>query len=228
MIKSTCKKCKESFFYDENSNKIGAYCSLKCFHEFTYVSENKNTCLVCSKDFIFKTYKRSSRDFCGLECYYKNRKRLSQDNESIKQRLLKYTERDKNGCLIWKKNVNNSGYGSMSFKNKKMSIHRIIWTITHGKIPDKMVVAHRCDIRRCVAIDHLFLATTKENVHDCIKKGRKTDGSHFGLLHAIKKYDAKQIIQVKDLATKGLSLLDIEKKTGVKKASVRYILKDTI
>jgi hypothetical protein len=64
-------------------------------------------------------------------------------------------------------------YGNVSVPSWKRSVgaHRMAWWLYRGTaIP--YVIAHRCDVRVCVNPDHLFLATDKENMADCFKKGR--------------------------------------------------------
>lgn len=43
--------------------------------------------------------------------------------------------------------------------------------MAHGPIPAGYVIAHLCDVRNCVRIDHLKMTTQPENVRDAVKKG---------------------------------------------------------
>lgn len=50
--------------------------------------------------------------------------------------------------------------------------HRVSWELFRGPIPNKLFVLHKCDNKNCINPDHLFLGTAKDNIHDCIRKGR--------------------------------------------------------
>jgi hypothetical protein len=80
---------------------------------------------------------------------------------------------DKTGdCWLWTKSCTSKGYGQFKFKEQKDTTHRIAWKLTHGPIPDGLLVLHRCDVRNCVNPAHLFLGTPKDNTQDMMSKGR--------------------------------------------------------
>lgn len=74
-------------------------------------------------------------------------------------------------CWTWTAGINGGGYGTFQFQRLPWVAHRIMWILTHGKIPRNKYVLHQCDNRRCVNPDHLFLGTHYDNMRDkCIKK----------------------------------------------------------
>lgn len=76
-------------------------------------------------------------------------------------------------CIIWTGRKWAQGrYGMDSYDGKAMGAHRVAWTKANGKISKGLLVCHKCDNGLCVNVDHLFLGTAKENMRDCIQKGR--------------------------------------------------------
>jgi hypothetical protein len=84
------------------------------------------------------------------------------------------------GCWVWKASTTRGGYGQIGgFKGEKWSMlraHRISYILYKGPIPDGQLVCHSCDNRLCVNPKHLFLGSHKDNIEDCIIKGRKVLG----------------------------------------------------
>lgn len=76
------------------------------------------------------------------------------------------------GCVEWTRYVAETGYGTVKHRGKQYSAHRFAWMNKHGPVPNGMVICHKCDNRRCINVDHLFLGTTLDNVQDKISKGR--------------------------------------------------------
>jgi hypothetical protein len=82
-------------------------------------------------------------------------------------------------CWNWTRSVSSSGYGQISSglnDAKPINTHRLSWRIHFGDIPAGQWVLHRCDNKRCVRPDHLFLGTLQDNVSDMMAKGRDYRG----------------------------------------------------
>lgn len=65
----------------------------------------------------------------------------------------------------------------MLYHGKLDGIHRLMWIACFGPIPEGICVRHKCDVRNCGNPDHLELGTHKDNVRDCVERGRKPMGS---------------------------------------------------
>lgn len=106
----------------------------------------------------------------------------------LAERFWEKTQPEPNsGCILWLAALSDNGYGQIGLggvKDGRGYAHRVAWELVNGPIPEGLHVCHKCDTRCCVNASHMFLGTAKDNLHDCIAKGRNTRGqdSHFAKL----------------------------------------------
>ena len=79
-------------------------------------------------------------------------------------------------CWIWTGPKRGKGYGYVSWENRKVSTHRLIWELLVGPIPEGMHLDHLCREKLCANPDHLELVTNAEN----LSRGQTGRYSHPG------------------------------------------------
>lgn len=107
-------------------------------------------------------------------------------------------------CWNWIGGGRGNGYGAIKYNNKVIDTHRLSWILHYGEIPEKLFICHKCDNRKCVNPEHLFLGTSSDNMKDCSNKGRlvfpvnnQFKINHISYNRSIKKDSEVKIIKDK-------------------------------
>ena len=108
-----------------------------------------------------------------------------------------------------------NGYGQIR-NGKTDYAHRVSWELTNGPIPKGMYVLHRCDNRKCVNPEHLFLGSFDDNMSDMVSKRRQA--------HGIKNWHAKLTEdEVREIRFGGGKQEDTARKFNVSRTTVSQI-----
>lgn len=130
-------------------------------------------------------------------------------------------------CWLWMGAVNRTGYGIVRIGHSGIqTAHRFVFESVHGRIPrgeghHGTVIAHRCDVRRCVNPAHLFACTQAENLRDCLdkKRGNKARGERSGKA----KLSESAVKAIRSLIEDGTDRQKIARAFGITPQSVKDI-----
>lgn len=115
-------------------------------------------------------------------------------------------------------------YGEYQVGQRIWLAHRLSWLLQCSALEDRQIVCHRCDNPRCVRPSHLFVGTQKDNMADCIAKGRYVNLRGEQGPHKIDAVDVRLIRFLTDFGSPhscvadwfGISVSMIEKIRGKK------------
>lgn len=119
---------------------------------------------------------------------------------SLKERLEYYSMPEPNsGCQLWLAGANGNGYARVWNPHlmKRQTGHVAAWEDEKGPVPDGLYVLHKCDVRLCINVGHLFLGTHDDNMKDMAAKGRGRSGDHRGELHGGARLSAQDILNIR-------------------------------
>lgn len=158
-------------------------------------------------------------------CFLTKRRSLT----DLRERLwANVTRGEGDGCWLWTASTNNHGYGTMSFRCKSHYVHRLSWMLHHdGRLPPKgLNVLHRCDNPPCVNPDHLFLGTHKDNMRDCIEKGRFVCAKpQRGSAAKVSKLTESQVGEIRQRYSAGrVTSRNLGREYGVDKTTILHIV----
>ena len=136
-------------------------------------------------------------------------------------------------CWEWNAALRN-GYGCIKYNGKMIDSHRLSWILanpTYRKLITKDFICHKCDNRKCVNPNHLFLGNNSINIKDCYDKGRMIMpmGNRFtiGEEPINKSYSKELLIEVLDYRKthSNETLKSIAIKFGIKYQALRDALR---
>lgn len=132
----------------------------------------------------------------------------------------KYKVNQETGCWEWIACIGTNGYGAIGFNGKKTSAHRIAYELFNNEIPEGMHVCHRCDNRKCVNPDHLFIGTRQDNMDDMKSKKRQV----YGEKHPSTQFSEQDIFNIFEKYSKGMSALGISREYQCERTQIWQIL----
>lgn len=130
-----------------------------------------------------------------------------------------------NGCWLWLAGTSPMGYGRIQLPRAGGVIfaHRMSWILTKGPIPEGMFVCHHCDNPPCVNPTHLFLGTARDNIRDCITKGRfKFLRPSLGVTNCNAKLTPERVIELRHRYARGETLSSLSRSFKMARSSLRW------
>lgn len=108
---------------------------------------------------------------------FTRKRTLQHGTRTLNERIALYSKPGAGGCIEWTARVmEDSGRAQMIVDGRRWTVYRLIWIRAHGRIPDKLVVRHKCDNARCINLGHLELGTYADNNRDRKVRGRGAVG----------------------------------------------------
>ena len=86
------------------------------------------------------------------------------------------------GCIEWMGTRNkpqaksHKGYGRITIDGKNRVAHREYWIMIKGPIPKGLHCLHKCNNPACCNLDHLYIGSRAQNMHDKIAAGTQMIG----------------------------------------------------
>ena len=126
------------------------------------------------------------------------------------------------GCWIWQGNISPAGYGVTGVRSlRSKQAHRSAYEIVTGeRVSSLLDICHRCDERRCVNPDHLFVGTRSDNMVDCREKGRLRTPFKKGQRASTSKLTEDQVREIRRATESNRKLA---KRMGISRRAIQFV-----
>jgi len=118
----------------------------------------QSPCLNCGR--MFGAADLSQR-FCSHSCYHAYRTDPRAVIERLKSRVIVDAVSD---CWVWQGSKATGGYGSAGHRGRTVLVHRLMWQLVRGPIPEGLTLDHLCRNTACCNPAHLEPVTNRENI----------------------------------------------------------------
>ena len=145
-------------------------------------------------------------------------------SRSDPNRIFSGVRRTQAGCWLYTGGVSSTGYGVVSVRGRSVGAHRLAYELRIGPVPKGQCVLHRCDVKRCINPNHLFLGTKGTNNTDRKQKGRNADRK--GEKNTSAKLEPLDIARIKRrYATGRYSQTEVGEMFGISQQQVSSIVR---
>ena len=147
------------------------------------------------------------------------------------------------GCWVWKARTDRGGYGIFSVSRSTLvRAHRFSWELVRGRLPRAGCLLHRCGDRRCVNPSHLYVGSAHDS-HEPVRTSatrakheayRPRGDRHWtrqkpslvrrGDKSNLSKLRAAQVLQIRALHARGMTLVELARRFHVVKETVANIV----
>lgn len=97
-------------------------------------------------------------------------------------RILASLIPDERGCCIWPgRPRHHGGYATSWIDGRERRLNRYVLEKKLGRpIAEGMLALHECDVRMCVAVEHIYEGTHEKNMEDMVARNRAAVGDRNG------------------------------------------------
>jgi hypothetical protein len=137
------------------------------------------------------------------------------------------TRGDDSRCWVWtggchQRPDGRASYGRFTVRGEHIYAHRFIYQMTHGLLPDDLVVRHKCDEEPCVNPRHLIEGTLSDNTRDKFERGRGPNRK--GEKHPLARLSDNDVREIRQLRALGRKEATVAEQFGICRAQVYRIV----
>lgn len=138
--------------------------------------------------------------------------------------IQKFWSKVKKGkeCWEWEAGCFDTGYGSFHVpKRGSILAHRFSMQLHLGvNLSRKDCVLHKCDNKKCVNPNHLFIGSLSDNIEDMVIKNRQAKGEAIGG----SKLTKTDVLRIRILYKRGRTLVELGRQFSVHYTNVQCIV----